>query len=128
MNLLIDTHAFLWFCQDAPELTTTAKILMEDSANRKFLSIASCWELAIKAGLGKLNLGEPSHSYVTNALAKTGFELLPISLIHATRVESLPPHHRDPFDRMLVVQAMTENLEIVSADVKLDAYAVIRRW
>src|SRR4051812_37684836 len=101
MTLLLDTHAFLWFCQNDPALSAAAKILIENSVNRKLVSIASCWEIAIKAGLGKLQLGEPSASSLPAALARTGFELLPISVVHATGVEGLPLHHRDPFDRLL---------------------------
>lgn len=128
MTLLLDTHAFLWFCQGDPLLSTTAKTLIEDAANRKLLSLASCREIAIKAGLGKLKLGEPSSTYIPAALARTGFELLPISLAHATRVESLPLHHRDPFDRLLIAQALLEAIPLVSADGALDAYGVPRRW
>src|SRR5262245_3973466 len=102
MNLLLDTNASLWFCRDHPALSKAARVFMEDPANRKLVSLASCWEVAIKAGLGKLALGEPSNTYIPNALARTGFELLPIALAHTTAVESLPLHHRDPFDRLLV--------------------------
>jgi PIN domain nuclease of toxin-antitoxin system len=126
VTLLLDTHAFLWFCQDDPLLSTTAKTLIEDLGNRKLLSIASCWEIAIKAGLGKLKLGEPSATYIPAALSRTGFELLPISLVHATAVETLPFHHRDPFDRLLAVQTRIEAIAIVSADAALDAYGVSR--
>lgn len=87
MTLLLDTNAFLWFCQDHPMLSSKAKALIEDPANRKVVSIATCWEIAIKVGLGKLNLGESSFTYIQNALAKTMFDLLPISLVHATAVE-----------------------------------------
>ena len=79
MNLLLDTHTFLWFCQGDPSLSPNAKALIEDSANRKLVSIATCWEIAIKAGLKKLHLGESSVTYLPAALAQTGFELLPIS-------------------------------------------------
>ena len=78
MRLLLDAHAFLWFCQDNPLLTATAKALIEDPANQKFVSVASCWEIEIKAGLGKLTLGEPSATYIPAALARTGFDLLAI--------------------------------------------------
>jgi PIN domain nuclease of toxin-antitoxin system len=124
MTLLLDTHAFLWFCQGDPGLSATAKTLIEDPTNRKLLSMASCWEIAIKAGLGKLKLGEPSGTYLPTALSRTGFELLPISLAHATSVESLPFHHRDPFDRLLIAQARVEAMPIVSADGVIDAYSV----
>jgi PIN domain nuclease of toxin-antitoxin system len=128
MTLLLDTHAFLWFCQDDPALSATAKSLIEDPNNRKLVSVASCWEIAIKAGLKKLTLGEPSSTYIPAALARTAFEVLAITVEHATRVESLPPHHKDPFDRLLVVQAMIENAAVVSVDSQLDAYSISRYW
>lgn len=128
MTLLLDTHAFLWFCQDAPSLSPQAKALIEDTANRKLLSIASCWEIAIKAGLGKLTLGESSGTYLLTALSRTGVELLPISLEHATTVEKLPPHHGDPFDRLLIAQAIVEGIPIVGVDSKFDPYPISRLW
>ena len=100
MTLLLDTHAFLWFCQDDPSLNAAAKVLIEDAGNRKLVSVASCWEIAIKAGLGKLRLGELSATYIAAAISRTEFELLPISLAHATAVESLPLHHRDTVRRL----------------------------
>ncbi len=128
MTLLLDTHTFLWFCQDDPALSASAKAPIKDPANRKLFSVASCWEIAIKAGLGKLNLGEPSGAYIPNALTRTGFELLPISLAHATAVEPLPPHPKDPFDRLLVAQARIEGIPVMSADGAFDAYGITRLW
>jgi PIN domain nuclease of toxin-antitoxin system len=128
MTLLLDTHAFLWFCQDDQALSISAKALIEDPSNRKLVSVASCWEIAIKAGLGKLNLGEPSGTYIPNALSRTGFDLLAITLVHATAVESLPQHHKDPFDRLLISQAQTEGIPLVSADRHFDAYGITRLW
>jgi PIN domain nuclease of toxin-antitoxin system len=128
MTLLLDTHAFLWFCQDDPSLSVAAKSLIEDPANRKVLSVASCWEIAIKASVGKLRLGEPSATYISNALALTGIELLLMSLVHVTSVETLPYHHRDPFDRLLVAQSLAEGFPIVSCDSLLDAYGITRYW
>ncbi len=128
MILLLDTHAFLWFCQGDPALSASARQLIEDPNNRKLVSVASCWEIAIKAGLGKLKLGEPSASYIVAALASTGFETLPVSVAHATGVEPLPAHHKDPFDRLLVSQALSEGIALVSADVVFDQYAVTRYW
>jgi PIN domain nuclease of toxin-antitoxin system len=126
--LLLDTHAFLWFSQDDPALGATAKVTIEDPANRKLVSLASCWEIAIKAGLGKLTLGEPSGTYIPNALARTGFELLSINLDHVTAVETLPLHHKDPFDRLLIAQARLEGVHVVSADAAFDPYGVTRIW
>jgi PIN domain nuclease of toxin-antitoxin system len=128
MTLLLDTHTFLWFCQDDPRLSAAAKALIEDPANRKLLRVGSCWEIAIKAGLAKLALGEPSVTYLASALGRTGFELLAITLQHATGVEGLALHHRDPFDRLLVAQALAEMIPIVSADVAFDPYGVRRLW
>ncbi|SFI55857.1 type II toxin-antitoxin system VapC family toxin [Planctomicrobium piriforme] len=128
MKLLLDTHAFLWYCQDSSALSKSAKALIEDSSNQKALSVVSCWEIAIKAGIGKLILGEPSCTYLSNALTKTGIELLPMTLQHATAVEQLALHHRDPFDRLLVAQAMTEGLPIVTVDAHFSAYGVRCLW
>jgi PIN domain nuclease of toxin-antitoxin system len=128
MTLLLDAHAFLWFCQDDPALAQTARDRIEDPGHRKLVSIASCWEIAIKAGLRRLALGELSSTYLAAALSKTGFELLPITLEHATAVEALPPHHKDPFDRLLIAQSMIEGIPIVSVDAKFDSYPVTRLW
>ena len=127
-NLLLDTHAILWFFWDDPKLSPDAKALIEDADNRKLVSIASCWEIGIKVGLGKLDLGEPSRSFLPRELSYNNFELLPISLKHATMVEGLPTHHRDPFDRLLIVQAIADGLTLVSADVVFDQYNVTRSW
>src|SRR5262245_41621192 len=128
MTLLVDTQAFLWFCQGDPSLSAKAKSLIEDATNCKLLSVASCWEIAIKAGLGKLRLGEPSGSYIPAALERTGFDLIPISVTRAAGVENLPLHHRDPFDRLLVAQVIAENVSIVSAHSVFDAYSIKRLW
>jgi PIN domain nuclease of toxin-antitoxin system len=127
-NLLLDTHTVLWFFWDDPRLSTRAKTLIEDSDNGKLVSIASCWEIAIKVGLRKLDLGEPSRSFLPREIARNSFEVLPISLAHATMVEGLVLHHRDPFDRLLAAQAMTEGLQLVSADGIFDQYGVTRLW
>jgi PIN domain nuclease of toxin-antitoxin system len=128
MMLLLDSHAFLWFCQDDPSLSVTARSMIEDAGNQKLVSIASCWEIAIKAGLGKLKLGEPSATYLANALSRTGFEILPISLAHAAGVETLPLHHRDPFDRLLVASALAERTPVVRIDAVHDQYGVTCLW
>lgn len=127
-DLLLDTHTILWFWWDDARLSTTAKAMIEEPANKKLVSLASCWEIAIKAGLGKLTLGEPSQSFLGREISRNNFELLAIRLDHATHVESLPLHHKDPFDRLLVAQAIVENLPLISADGILDRYGVVRRW
>ncbi len=128
IDLLLDTQAVLWFLQGDPRLSGTAKALIEDPANRKLVSVATCWEIAIKVGVGKMNLGEPTRPYLERAIALNHFELLPISLEHATAVEGLPTHHKDPFDRLLIAQAIVEGLPIISADLAFDAYPVRRIW
>ncbi|HEY2881918.1 MAG TPA: type II toxin-antitoxin system VapC family toxin, partial [Pirellulales bacterium] len=123
-SLLLDTHILLWFVWDDPQLSTRAKTVIEDSGNRKLASIASCWEVAIKVGAGKLDLGESTRSFLSREIAHNNFELLPIELNHVTAVDGLKLHHRDPFDRLLIAQAMTERLELVSADSSFDQYGV----
>jgi PIN domain nuclease of toxin-antitoxin system len=128
IDSLLDSHTVIWFFQADPRLSGTAKAVIEDPANRKWISVASCWEIAIKVGLGKLNLGEPSRPYLERAIALNNFELLSITLEHATEVEGLPLHHKDPFDRLLIAQAIVENLPIIGADAAFDAYPVRRIW
>jgi PIN domain nuclease of toxin-antitoxin system len=128
VKLLLDSHAFLWFLDDGPLLTVTAKKLIEDPANRKFVSVATCWEIAIKVGLKKLDLGESATTFLPRELAANHFDLLEIELRHATFVETLPPHHRDPFDRLLIAQSLIEAMPIVSVDAAFDAYGVTRLW
>ena len=128
MNLLLDTHSLLWFLNEDPQLVPNAKALIEDSLNRKFVSMASCWEIAIKIGLNKLDLGEPVSTFLPRELLVNKFDLLHIELVHALHVEKLPRHHRDPFDRLLVAQSMIEKIAIVSSDEKFDFYGVVRLW
>ena len=118
--LLLDTHALLWFLQGNPKLGAIAKAMIEDPNSRVLVSVVSCWEIAIKAGQGKMNLTEPSRTLLERELPANNLELLPISLEHATAVEGLPPHHKDPFDRLLIAQAIVEGLPIVSVDVAFD--------
>ena len=128
MNLLLDTHALLWFLNDDPQLPPTANAVIEDPANRKLVSVAICWEIAIKVGLKRLDLGEPATTFLPRELAANGFDLMGIELTHATFVETLPPHHKDPFDRMLIAQALIEKLPVVGIDAIFDQYGVTRLW
>lgn len=128
MNLLLDTHALLWFLGDDPNLSPTAKALIRDPANHKLVSVATCWEIAIKVGLKKLDLGEPATTFLPRELATNGFDLLGIELAHATFVESLPPHHKDPFDRLLIAQSVIEGLPLVSVVAQFDSYGINRLW
>jgi PIN domain nuclease of toxin-antitoxin system len=128
VNLLLDSHTFLWFVDADARLSSAAQNLRVDASNRKFVSIASCWEITIKVSLGKLTLGEPATTFLPRELAANHFELLAIDLRHATFVETLPRHHRDPFDRLLIAQALVESIPIVSVDATFDAYGVQRLW
>lgn len=128
MRLLLDTHAFLWWITDSPLLSKKARAAIGKSGSECFLSLASCWEMAIKASLGKLTLAQPLERFLPEQLAANGFQLLEIDFRHMVRVESLPFHHRDPFDRLLVAQASAEKLSLVSGDAALDAYGVKRLW
>ena len=128
MNLLLDTHVLLWFLNDDPQLVSTARLLIEEPAHRKFVSVATCWEIAIKVGVKKLDLGEPATPFLPRELTTNHFDLLGIELVHATFVEALPKHHKDPFDRLLAAQALVEHIPLVSADAIFDQYGVQRLW
>ncbi|OLE51457.1 MAG: twitching motility protein PilT [Acidobacteria bacterium 13_1_20CM_3_53_8] len=128
MKLLLDTHTFIWFIMGSPNLSANARALIEDVANEKFLSVASLWEIAIKLSIGKLTLSVPFDVLIPQQLSLNGFELLNIEIDHAAIVATLPFHHRDPFDRLLIAQAMFEKMPIVSIDTVFDAYPVTRLW
>lgn len=128
MRLLLDTHAFLWFIEDSPKLSSLARAMIEDAVNAPLLSVASLWEMAIKTSIGKLVLARPFETLVPDQLEINGIDQLAIDFRHVALVVELPFHHRDPFDRLLVAQALMEGLPIVSADSSLDAYGVKRLW
>ena len=128
MKLLLDTHAFLWFVMGDARLSKTARAVIEDPANDKVVSAASHWEVAIKAATGKLTLAEPFHILVPREISSNGFDILPIGLAHSSAVVNLPFHHLDPFDRMLIAQAIVEQLPIITADAQFDAYGITRVW
>lgn len=128
MNLLLDTHSFLWFIAGSSHLSRRARELIEDPAHHPFLSVASLWEMAIKVSLGKLTIGPPFETFLTQQLELNGIELLPIQLRHVALVTTLPFHHRDPFDRLLIAQARIEQMPLVGGDTAFDAYAVSRLW
>lgn len=127
MKLLLDTQVWLWL-QHAPERLGPALALAEDRANRLLFSAASSWEIAIKWRLGKLALPDPPEVYVPDRVATSGVVPLAVEHAHALAVASLPPHHGDPFDRLLVVQAVAENASLLTADRALALYAVEIVW
>ena len=128
MRLLLDTHAFLWWVGGERPLGRRARAAVADPGNEVLLSIASFWEIAIKISLGRLGIGQPLSRFIAEQLRVNAFSPLEIGLAHAARVAILPFHHRDPFDRMLIAQALQEDLTIVSADRVFGRYGVPRVW
>ena len=110
MNILLDTHVFLWFVGDSPRLSNRAKTLIEAEDSQPFLSIASLWEMAIKISLGKLKFEQPFEAFIPQQLAVNGIGILNISLEHTAAISTLPFHHHDPFDRLIAVQAKIEKM------------------
>ena len=130
MNLLLDTHTFLWFAgrQQYALLPQATKDVLEDGANTLYLSYASTWEIAIKVSIGKMQLTEPIADLVRFQQAKIDLHLLPFKLDHLDLIERLPFHHKDPFDRLLIAQTLVEGFTVVSIDAAFDAYGVNRIW
>ncbi len=124
--VLLDTHAFLWWCTDSPELSRKArKTIAEQSC---FVSLASTWEIAIKLSLGKLKLPNAFDRYITEQMQMNGFSEIHIGFRHIAACAKLPWHHRDPFDRMLIAQALEEEIPVVSRDAIFAQYGVRRIW
>lgn len=128
MRLLLDTHTFLWFLLEDPHLSTTANDLIIDPTNDIEVSPATYWEIAIKVSLGKYALPEPYDIFLEREIATNDFRILPIEPKHTAVLTTLPFHHRDPFDRLLIAQAMVEAIPILSVDTAFDAYPVTRLW
>jgi len=128
MSLLLDTHTFLWFILDHPRLSAKARNRISDPGNTILISPATYWEIAIKISLGKYALPEPYNVFMEHQLELNNFQVLPIEPRHTAALIGLPFHHRDPFDRLLVAQAKTEGIPLVSIDKALDAYSIERIW
>ena len=128
MSLLLDTHAFLWFIDSDPRLSTTAAARIADPATSVRVSVVTAWEIVIKLGTGKLTLGRPLAQLWPESLAANDFAVLDVTSEHVLALEALPPHHRDPFDRLLIAQAITEGLDLVSADSAFAPYPVHCIW
>jgi PIN domain nuclease of toxin-antitoxin system len=128
MKLLLDTHTLLWFIAGSQNLSASARALIEDPANDKFVSIVSIWETAIKVSLDKMTLTAPFDNLFPHQLQINGFELLPVSVEHTSAVTTLPFYHRDPFDRMLIAKTIIEKMTLVSIDGVFDDYGVNRLW
>jgi PIN domain nuclease of toxin-antitoxin system len=128
MRLLLDTHAFLWFITADPRLSAAGEQAIRGSGDTPLLSVASVWEMAIKVQLQRLPIPQPLDTFIPEQLRINRIGLLPIELPHTFEIARLPLHHRDPFDRILIAQAMRENIPIVSADSAFDAYPIQRLW
>lgn len=122
--LLLDTHVWLWWLDDDPQLGPQTRFAIGRADAAVWVSAASAWEIAVKVALGRLDLGEPPEVCLPREAKRSGFRPLSVSLEHAARVGRLPPHHRDPFDRLLVAQAQLDGLTIVTTDPKIAKYDV----
>jgi PIN domain nuclease of toxin-antitoxin system len=128
MNALLDTHTFLWWVMDAPQLSETAKTFIANPDNKLLFSVASAWEIIIKVNTGKLNIPEKIDTYITNRLTENRFEVLGIELAHALQVAKLPDLHRDPFDRIIIAQSQVMGMPILKIDRLIVQYQVNVIW
>ena len=128
MKALLDTHMFIWWNTDDQRLSERAREFIANRHNELFLSAASAWEIAIKAGRGRLTLPQSPQKYVASRMSRHHFQPLPIQISHALHVFTLPDIHRDPFDRLLVAQSQMEKIPIISADSLIARYDVEIVW
>jgi PIN domain nuclease of toxin-antitoxin system len=128
MRVLLDTHAFLWWIDDSPQLSDRARATIAEGSNDLFLSAASGWEIAIKAQLGKIRVQGELDAFMAAQLHQNNISVLSIQLAHALHVASLPLLHRDPFDRLLVAQGRLEDMPILTADPLMQQYDIVTLW
>lgn len=128
MKLLLDTHTLIWWTLTPERLSDRVSNLLADKNNELMLSVASVWEMQIKLQIGKLNLNLPLEELIETQQQTNNLLLLPIEVDYVWTLKNLPMHHRDPFDRMLIAQAIAEQLPIVSVDAAFDAYPITRLW
>ncbi|CAN5532991.1 type II toxin-antitoxin system VapC family toxin [soil metagenome] len=128
MRALLDTHVFLWWITDDERLSGRVREIISDGRNELFFSAASGWEIAIKVRLGRLEIPGNLERFVVDQVSRNAFQVLPIYLGHALHVHELPDHHRDPFDRILVSQAILEEMSLLSADSEIPRYPVEVVW
>lgn len=121
MKYLIDTHMFIWFVENSPKLSSSIKNLIEDENSEIFISIASLWEVSIKTSINKLQLNR-KYEEISDVLSDNLIEILPIYFSHTVENNHLPFHHRDPFDRIIIAQAIVEEIDFISADAVFDDY------
>lgn len=128
MRLLLDSHVVIWSVEQDHLLSATAHAAITNPRNDLSVSAATIWEIAIKVGSGKLSLSLPYRQWMTQAIAALRLTVLPITVDYADAQAGLPAHHRDPFDRLIIAQTLTEGITVVSADGAFDAYGVTRLW
>ena len=128
MNLLADTHAFIWSFSDTKKLSPIAAAEFKNPANQIFLSVASVWEMQIKIKLGQMVFADTLENIINEQQSVNSIQILPVQLAHALYLEKLPYHHKDPFDRLLISQAIVENLTLVSTDRAISLYPVKLLW
>ncbi len=128
MRILLDTHALLWWDDDPTKLSDTARAAIEEETNTVFISVVNAWEIQIKVQLGKLGLTKPLSDIIQTQQATNGFELLPVGLSHVFALDRLPFHHKDPFDRLLIAQAIHEDLTLISNDARFSRYPATVLW
>ncbi len=128
MKILLDTHAFLRWVEDEPTLSAKARSAIANMNNEVLVSLVVPWELAIKSALGKIRLSQPVGRYVARHIEANGFSLLGIELADVALIETLPLHHHDPFDRLLIAQAKNRKLSVVTSDPVFSTYNIKRIW
>ena len=128
MNILLDSHTLIWFSQNSPQLSSSAIEILEDRNNLLFLSLVRVWEIQIKVQLGKLNLDISLSEIVKDQTKINDVQILPMKLSHIWTLDTLPYYHKDTFDRLLISQAITENLIILGVDSVFDSYPVEKIW
>jgi PIN domain nuclease of toxin-antitoxin system len=128
MRLLLDTHTFLWFVLGDTQLSSLARGLIEDLGNQKLISPAVYWEIAIKISINKYHLTEPYETFIDRGIRQNGFVILPIEPRHTSILITLPFHHRDPFDRLIIAQAIAEQIPVVGVDTAFNDYPIQRLW
>lgn len=128
MKLLLDTHVFIWWDSEPSKLSARVLALCQDRNHTLLLSVASVWEMQIKAQLGKLHLTIPLATLVTAQQQANGIQILPVVLEHVLALADLPGYHKDPFDRLLIAQANLESATLLSHDAVFEQYAVTRLW
>ncbi|MFH0344637.1 MAG: type II toxin-antitoxin system VapC family toxin [Chromatiales bacterium] len=128
MRILLGTHAFLWLVTDDPKVSAPAKAVFLENDNELLLSAVTGFEIAVKYSLGKLGLKEPPDQFIRKRIEANALIPLAITIEHTVLLADLPFHHRDPFDRLLVAQALSDSLPILSADTLLSAYGIERIW